>query len=1342
MRAQESGIFIVSFRLQIGYSYHGGPIMKRVLALLLAMAMMLGTCLIMASCVATPEQETTDGSTTTTTETESKKNETTETDTDGKDTTDTEGKDTTETEGTDTTETEGTDTTETEAPLTTESEAPATTESEAPVTTESETPVTTESEAPVTTESEAPVTTESEAPVTTESEAPVTTESEDKGDETVETKPATPPVVDPDEIVYNDGAELDKAGIDWEEGFFANTKHKVDMSVAQEITAAELLEKMLNRTGDDALKDGEVWIVKDRITIDRADGNKYYGNGAVIIAEAGILVKNSVDVVIKNVIIKGEFTIKNSPQMIFYKVDIESAKTAINIDANSSDISFNNCRLYGNDYAVKSKSDGLTIYSSYIRALNGAQLEGNDIIVQNCKIFALYCGLSVKGSDAVIRENTVRAESSGTGISVEAGSVNALVALNDIAGIQNSIEINGALNTAVVLNRAIIINGKDNTNLYLVDNNVGGYLDVTNNNYLICEGNKYPVDGLSHKIVDLNNDNVNGNNITNVNARVEVGANEDLLPHTNKELFVGMPRKTTVADAALTTEKGFNSYLKEYATTGDIVIVPPGAYSVPATVYMDKPYSNTTIYAYGVYSEYSETNPEKYAGKYLYNLYQAENVNLYGVTIGVAIPSSGQVRVVEKYIELKNGERYSSEEEIPMRYANETRYYRMTIVTDAGFYDGFTKADETKPDSENPYHTFWPETFIYDEATGEYRMFPEENPDSFHDCVRNYDENRNYDGTMTYTIRNKNIVAANGSNLNYGSNKYTATGMLKASAGKPKDGADQYWYAEDIWNRITVNTVMTCRWGQGSYHIYACNSQNINVRDCVLYGYAGGMANVALSTDNITYERFHNTYHSASLIDQETYEKYLAIEQKYPGVDMEIATETVVNGRTGEEELRYRGAPSRTGTIDAFHITSTKTGYNVISSLLEGMVDDGSNQKANSSRLRNIRDNGDGTVTIEYADTMYSTKWGHLWQYGNEELGVIYCRTFSKGEIVYIYAPSGELLCETPALTNSVRMEDDTYSFTGGPKGYYTIAAKRYSVTVKADDVNWEALKVPSATDKTSTEYKLAKKAGEEGYEVGTKLYNHITVKPGEAYYDLSNWDTIQNGGYDASQRMTVDNLTWNACNYVMDNVVVNNGHSRGYLIKSTDVTIKHCTFRNVSYAGLLIKPEWGWAESSISRRILVDRCLFDNTGYMSNQLDYREFACITICSTSTIASERTLPIEDITITGCKFTNNKIETAIYINSAKNITIKNNVFDDVVVDPDYDKIDRTGKKIEINGCAVLLKTCMNIEISDNEYNYAHFNGDITNVVRGDNYANIFGSDVTGEDGEKLIPDNLK
>ena len=153
----------------------------------------------------------------------------------------------------------------------------------------------------------------------------------------------------------------------------------------------------------------------------------------------------------------------------------------------------------------------------------------------------------------------------------------------------------------------------------------------------------------------------------------------------------------------------------------------------------------------------------------------------------------------------------------------------------------------------------------------------------------------------------------------------------------------------------------------------------------------------------------------------------------------------------------------------------------------------------------------------------------------------------------------------------------------------------------------------------------------------------------------------------------------------------------------------------------------------TVSRNINIYKCLFDHTGYIFESCTETYNACIRIQSTSTVVSEDTLPIDNISIEGCKFTNNDQRTAIWINSAKNITVKNNTFD---------AIRKDALCPEIEGTAVLLDTCLNVEISDNVYKLAQYKGDVKNVIRGSNYAKIHGTDVEEKDGTLIFPDNIK
>ena len=636
--------------------------------------------------------------------------------------------------------------------------------------------------------------------------------------------------------------------------------------------------------------------------------------------------------------------------------------------------------------------------------------------------------------------------------------------------------------------------------------------------------------------------------------------------------------------------------------------------------------------------EYAETDTSKADNLSLFFV-GVTNVDVWGLTVGHTLPSSGQVRIIEKI--------------------REDNVYKLKVVADAGFIDGFTT---TNPEI---FHTWWPEFFLTDE-NGNQKPYPEENQKTAHKTEFNYDDAGNYDGTMTITLYNKGSGGAD----------------------------DENKTAKALWDKLEPGNVVTCRISFASHKeltgalIYLVGCKNIAFRDTVTNGSAGGMCVFTGNCqEGISFTRQHNTTRSGRVIDKETYDRYVALGEQY-GIDMEVYAEELEDGT-----IRYRGPASRSGSVDAFHHTSSKTGLNVTSSILEGMVDDGSNQKSNSSRLHGYKINDDGTVTLYYKNCASSVYWSNSTHLPSNELGFSSCKTFSKGDRIFVFTPEGRTVCDTTVLeawTEKSKGVEFNVTDKNGVNKHLWIDL--YAVKVKFSDVDLDAFINPAT--------------GEE--------------------YDLTD------NSYETTNRLSVDNLSWNCCNYTMDNVMVLNGHSRGFLIKATGITLKHCTFRNVSNAGLLITIEPEYGETTIARDVTIQQCLFDHTGYNYGANSERMQSCIVIKGSSTTVSEHTLPIDDITITGCKFTNNTQQTAIWVNSAKNIKITDNVFDPIV--------NETNKT---RGIAILLDVCMNVEISDNTYNYSAYKasgGDITSVVFGSQYKNVYGTDVTDKDGNPIFPDN--
>ena len=220
--------------------------------------------------------------------------------------------------------------------------------------------------------------------------------------------------------------------------------------------------------------------------------------------------------------------------------------------------------------------------------------------------------------------------------------MNGLLALNVVEGAQTSVQLSGVDNTAVILNSLVSVEANDSKHLYVCDNSLGGRRTANNNDYILADGNTYPADGFDHATLQEGNTNHNGDGLTDVNARPEVGADEALLPHVDKELFVGVPRMEAVKDVLTGTETAVAAYILERSQTEEYVILAPGAYSTGVTIDFNSSHNNTKIYGYGAYIE-RDTDLSRQMG-----FFGAENIAVKGLTLGFKQQSCGQVYVLEK----------------------------------------------------------------------------------------------------------------------------------------------------------------------------------------------------------------------------------------------------------------------------------------------------------------------------------------------------------------------------------------------------------------------------------------------------------------------------------------------------------------------------------------------------------------------------------------------------------------------------------------------------------------------------------------------------------------------
>ena len=983
------------------------------------------------------------------------------------------------------------------------------------------------------------------------------------------------------------GGNVEGAGATLSSDSFAMSDHNVNMDDVIYVSASEL--EAIIQSGCQA---GKVYRVTDGNVV--KINSSFNGNNAAIIAPAGITVDSSNNISVENIVMIAPVSVVNSDNLSFNKVEIQSTDSvALTLDAQSDAFKADDSKFISNITAITAYGNNTTILNSYVNGLNGIETYSDGITVHNCVIYSNDVGILAQGGeDLAFNYNTITAVGENTAAIMIDSTLNTLVTFNKINGAENSILLNDSTNTSVLFNAVYSINVNSSTNSYVVENGLSGQLVLTDNNYLLCDSNSYTSDKKDHSPVMRGNKNINGDSITDVNARAEVGANEDILPHTNKDLFLGMTPKSTVKDSVGGTSLSLDEYIRTNAEGKSIVIVPPGYYTVEPIYTYTSAHSNTKIYAYGVYNEtifHNQTEINPATGNVYQNIaFQfggAKNVEIHGLTVGYNHQSAGQVHVLKKQTS-----------------GSWTKTYTLTLVTAAGYIDSFGSLDTAKFSS------------------GSFDLVKQ---GEIHWSSYSYSGlTKNSDGTMTMTV------------------------------------------SQDVYNNISAGDVLYCRLaGDNQSTIYlGSDAENITFKDCTVYGYAAGLAFVGAHFSNgATLERVHNTVHSAYIIDEATYNKYLAWENAY-GVELVSI----------DEQGRYRGTTPIVGSVDATHLNAADKGFHVISSLFENMCDDGSNHRGSSSRLHGYNINNDGTVTLYIKANI-----AEYYRSDNINKGVTSVTSnpthIDAGDNIYIYTAEGELFCDTVALTTCVNTNTTTsisYDYTlGGVSKTLTYTLRIYEIKVDASACNFDVL---------------------EGY-------------------DLTDND------YTMSQKVLVDNMARNSIGGHFDNVLIQNIRSRGFLAKSTDITIEHCTFRNVAMTGVLMSIEPIWGESTVARNIIVRNTLFDSTGFRSDSFDSSPtLAPIAISTLTTYGNHATdsLRADNIVIEGNEFRNYGHSYGIYVNGAKDVHILNNVFKPL-------NATTQTKYVEII-------TAADIEISGNK----DANGNSITISQADDAAYIHGDNVKG------------
>ena len=1040
---------------------------------------------------------------------------------------------------------------------------------------------------------------------------------------------------------YQNASGLNAAGASWSQGLFASTFKKVDESGAVNVTAAEMLALLSRKDG---VKAGEVYRVSGALNL--ASDTTYYGNFAAIIADGGVFINNASNTSLRDIIIKGNVTIINSSDISLHQVEIRGGAVGLSIDSISSRVSVSGCAISATNTAVDSAAANVSLYRCRLVANTGVRSTGSDMTVQDCIIKSENVGIESSGNYFIARSNTITVSnvSGGIGIDMIKGSYNSMAALNVINDVQESVKVTDGINCVVVLNRAISVRGFNNKYFYVVNNRLGGELELKNNDRLIADYNTFSDDGRVHPTILDGNTNFNGDNLHDVNARLEYGANEELLPHNDPEQYVGMERRETITDLASPATGSFSSYVTDSATWDKLVIVPPGAYYTSSTINISKQHNGMDFYSYGACVEAT------YPKGIVLNVSGVDTAYINGLTVCHTRPTCGQVHVLE---------------------VNETDKTLLVVVS-AGFYDGFHYLDSTVEGDVNY------------------------NPDFL--SMYHLDESGRIINSEDGVVNAGEIYGGHGSILKDG----------------VKDNGDGTYtiYLTSVANTIPGDILVTRLGARGQTSIMTTDSSNVFYKDLAVYATTNSVVCRAVRSRNVCYERYHAPRVASYQISEETYNEYVALEEKY-GVDLGVHYD--------EAKGMYRGPdPVWSGTA-GMETADCYEGTKLTSCIIEETTDDGSNQRGSSSRIAGMVKNSDGTYTVYYKGNLASVQASSYSKSAGAgaTLDLMACATLEKGNTIVAYTSDGRVLInDAIVLTDPVAGSADNpelhLAHTGD--GVCTVCGK----TIYQKTEKWKEKNTTYNPETGELKFQTNRSTNQSlgNLTFATKIYS-VTIDAKYVNEDIiDDYDFCLNT-YDATRRVALDNVSRNASGLVFDNVLMQQIKSRGILAKATNPTIKYCTFRNLTMQAIVLGSEQEWSESTIARNAVIEHCLFDNCatstvydkangwGYDSQPnfcpIDIRGVGLTSEDEISKIEPQPNMIASNFVIRHNKFINTPNEHLICATAATHITITENVFE-----------EREG-----DGKVLYVNACMNIDMSGNTYT-----DKIGKVLAGDDISDAF------------------
>lgn len=393
------------------------------------------------------------------------------------------------------------------------------------------------------------------------------------------------------------------------------------------VTAQELATLIAENT----LAAGTLYRVSGSVSVDLSGISEIDGKGAVIVAPAGITLSHFAGS-LTDITLDGALTLSDCDGATLTRVQTTAA-TALSLDTDCEDVALIECRFVGTDLGIANRSDTLTVLSSYASGAHAVtdRGAGNTLVENACLDGAVTLG----ASDSSLRYCTVTGN-----LATEGATENLLVAMCDIR--QNTVTFEGVHNSVLLLNETASVTVKDSSTVFVCENNVHDTLTLDNTRYLLVNENALAKNPETVAIRDYN-----GNNLHDVDARVENGVNEEILPHVNLDAHVNMTRKTVVRTADCSNPT-VEEYIQTNLTDNSIVILAPGAYFGQHTGVRVEDVKDASIYAYGVLYEQEPFRTGTWSQRAALWMTNCERVSTYGLMVGTVENAAPQVIVLEK----------------------------------------------------------------------------------------------------------------------------------------------------------------------------------------------------------------------------------------------------------------------------------------------------------------------------------------------------------------------------------------------------------------------------------------------------------------------------------------------------------------------------------------------------------------------------------------------------------------------------------------------------------------------------------------------------------------------